>query len=190
VPRITPGRTVVVLIVVLGATLAAINVWFRYATTGQIHALWGTTAMLRIADSPRAELWELAELADGTESLPGSEQVTVGDHDYRIVRRRDLAGARGFVHLRNSLGQDASYNFSCDLGPPDAWPWAIVFFDEDESNRDSRTVVLFDRDIKWAATTEPPDAVHAVELSEKMAAGIKMFVDEQIREEKRKPSAP
>jgi hypothetical protein len=181
--RITPGRAVVILIVVLGATLAAINVWFRYATTGQIHTLWGTKAMLRIAASPRAELWDLAEVENAAVSLPDVEQITIGNRKYRIVRRCDLREARGFVHMRNSLGQDASYNFSCDLGPPDAWPWAIVFFDDNELNQDSRTVVLFDRDVKWAATSEPPDTVHAVELSEKMAAGIKTFVDEQFGEE-------
>jgi hypothetical protein len=180
-----PGRAIVVLLVVLGAALAAVNVWFRYSATGQIHEQWGTKAMLRIAESPQAELWELAEAPDASAMSVEDDDIAIGNRTYRIHKRSDLTRARGFVHLRNSLGQDASYAFACDLAPPNEWRWAIAFFDGDRASRDARTVVLFDADVRWAALAVPIGEANAVELSDKTAAGIKIFLNEQGANERR-----
>lgn len=180
--KITPGRAVVLLIVALGVTLAGINVWFRYATTSRIHERWGTEALLQIADAPRAELWELTPTPWDGVKIAADDAIAIGERQYRIGRRTTLIGAKGFVHLRNSLGQDASYSFSCDLSPPNEWRWAIAFSEDDATRGDARTVVLFDSDVKWAAKAEKTLLVDAIELSEKMSAGIATFLDEQTED--------
>jgi hypothetical protein len=170
----------VLAIVSLGASLAAFNLWYRHATTHRIHEKWGTEAMLRIAESPDAEWWELADADDAAASAASDrDRISVDGRIYSIRRRGDLNRARGFVHLRNSLGQDASYAWATDDLPTSPWRWAIVFLD-DSQDADARTIVLIDENAaRLAAMTLPPKEVAAVKLTAKMTAGLKTFLAEQ-----------
>ena len=178
--RITPGRAAVLLIVVLGVALAAFNVYFRYATTNRIHAHWGTAALLRIADAPRAEWWELALVeANAQPDAPPAgqtvetavERIALDGQAFAIHRRGNLIGARGFVHLRNALGQNASYDWTGKPAPLNRWRWAIAFVDD----RD-RTVLLFDDAFRVVRSFESPEPVP---LTDKMSAGLATFFAEQ-----------
>lgn len=178
--RVSPGRAAVLLIVVLGVALAAFNVYFRYATTNRIHAQWGTAALLRVAEAPRAEWWDLAR-ADANaqpDATPTGqtvetvvERIALDGRTFAVRRRGDLIGARGFVHLRNALGQNASYDWTREPTGAGAWRWAIAFADDRE-----RTVLLFDDAFRVARTFESPEPVT---LTDKMSAGLKTFFAEQ-----------
>lgn len=176
--RLTPGRIIVVLIVLLGVSLAAFNVWFRYSTTNQIHSRWGTEAMLRIAEAPEASWWELVPLASG-ETLPqGAELIHFDFKSYAMWRRGDLITARGFVNLRYALGQNGSYDFDSDEAPPSKWRWAMVFLAHED-----KTIVLIDEEFRWLwsldLTASKKSGEPKVMLTEKMSAGLKTFFDEQ-----------
>jgi len=177
--RLTPGRVIVVLIVLLGVSLAAFNVWFRYSTTNQIHSRWGTAAMLRIAEAPEASWWELEPLGNRPASAAGElDSIVFSGHAYPIRRRGDLITARGFVNLRYALGQNGSYDFSRGDSPTIQWRWAMIFDADGE-----RTVVLVDEDFRWLLAFDPattkPIGNPLVRLTEKMSAGLKTFFDEQ-----------
>jgi hypothetical protein len=181
VPRLTPGRLIVVVVVLLGVSLAAFNVWFRYSTTNQIHSRWGTEAMLRIAEAPEASWWELVPVAeDAYPVAPANrpELQEINGRNYAVVQRGDLIGARGFVNLRYALGQNGSYSFADDQTPPTQWKWAMVF-----SAADGKTIVLVDKAAQWLSVLDGPTASVSggseVELTEKMSAGIKTFFAER-----------
>lgn len=179
-------------IVAVGVALAAFNVYFRYATTDRIHRRWGTPAMLRIAESPRAEWWELAPTDANAQPAPQLsgrtvetaaeaaaettvevvvERIALDGQTLAVRRRGPLIDARGFVHLRNALGQNASYDWSREAEPPNRWRWAIAFVDDQD-----RTVLLFDEPFRVVRTFQ---ASEPVALTDKMSAGLTTFFAEQ-----------
>ncbi|MEX2189003.1 MAG: hypothetical protein WD875_19500 [Pirellulales bacterium] len=209
-PKLTAGKSIVALLVVLGATLAAVNVWHRYATTNRIHGLWGAETMELIARAPQAEWLELVpgEMGraepDSSDSKPSTvdrdnvyrgsvdpsadkgDDLFVDGKRYRAVDRGDLITARGFLNLRYALGQNGSYNWSCDAGPPDTWRWAMIFVEGDR-----RAVLLVDEDCGWIAALPAANLVvgengadklakaKAVETTTQFATGLKAFFAEQ-----------
>jgi hypothetical protein len=172
---------IVVFIVLLGVSLAAFNVWFRYSTTNQIHGRWGTAAMLRIAEAPEATWWELEPPGNRLASEAGELDSIVFpglNVPIHIRKRGDLITARGFVNLRYALGQNGSYDFSRGDSPTIDWRWAMIFDADGE-----RTVVLVDENFRWLrafdVTATKPEGNPLVRLTDKMSAGLKTFFEEQ-----------
>jgi hypothetical protein len=124
------GTWIVAGMIALAMVLAAFAVWFQWGQTRRCLAFYGSEAAHRIQLAPRVELWRIG--GDGAARPP-----TPGD-------RTDVSGARGLVHLRRGLVEDA--NFSWDdpdraAGDPAAEPWALAFFD-DVAGLEPGTVVI------------------------------------------------
>ena len=100
---------------------------------------YGPTAAKRVSKASRVEVWRLAPT----------------DRPARLVAtaRRDVSEARGIVHLRRGLVEDAGFRWE-HAGPPgrlpaESWDYAFVFTDEDGG----QTAVVVDLDASggWLA---------------------------------------
>ncbi len=123
-PAVGPasGRGVVLLMVGLGAGLALFAILHQRNQTVRCLRFLGAPAARRIAASSHVELLRLQP----------------GDREGRVlaVERWDISSARGVVHLRRGLVEDANYAWSArdddrsDAGgrlPAAAWRWGIAF---------------------------------------------------------------
>ncbi len=125
-PAVGPasGRVAVLLMVGLGAGLALFGILHQRNQTVRCLRFLGASAAGRIAASSHVELLRLHP----------------GQHEGRLmaVERWDISSARGVVHLRRGLVEDANYDWSArdddrsDAGgrlPVAAWRWGIAFAD-------------------------------------------------------------
>jgi hypothetical protein len=125
-PAVPPasGRVAVLLMVGLGAGLALFAILHQRNQTFRCLRFLGAPAARRIAAASHVELMRLRP----------------GDHEGRpvAVERWDISSARGVVHLRRGLVEDANYDWSArdaerpDVGgrlPAAAWRWGIAFAD-------------------------------------------------------------
>jgi hypothetical protein len=131
------GTALVVGLLLLGIAAACTGIWYQWEQTRKCLAVYGAAAAGRIASAPRVEL---LELADG--DSPGR---------LREVARRDISGAKGLVHLRRGLVEDANFRWENAGEPPgermpaQAWDWAIVFSDPgDPAGEETVVVIDFD----------------------------------------------
>jgi len=108
----------------LGAGLALFAIFHQRNQTFRCLRFLGATAARRIAASSHVELMRLQP----------------GDHEGRLVavERWDISSARGAVHLRRGLVEDANYDWAArdddrsTAGgrlPAAAWRWGIAFAD-------------------------------------------------------------
>ena len=122
----------------LGLLAAGIGVWFQWQQTRRCLAFYGTRATEQISKSPFVELWQLKPLSGGR-------------HTGRLeaVLVEDITEAKGLVHLRRGLVEDANFQWvegNTERAPlaDAAWDLALVFFDSKQKNESKRTVVVID----------------------------------------------
>ena len=125
------GRLAVVLMVGLGAALALFGILHQRSQTVRCLRFLGAPAARRVAAASRVELLRLRP----------------GDREGRLsaVERWDISAARGVVHLRRGLVEDANYDWHDRAGshpdatapaarlPADAWRWGIAFAESAEA---------------------------------------------------------
>ncbi|NDC62727.1 MAG: hypothetical protein EBZ59_01765 [Planctomycetia bacterium] len=114
------GVPLVVGLLALGLAAAATGVWFQWRQTRRCLAFYGPAVARRISVAPRVELWTLR---------PG-----VGHGRLVAEEKLDVSGARGLVHLRRGLVEDANFRWdgpapTGERLPDDAWDDAVAFFD-------------------------------------------------------------
>ena len=122
----------------LGLLAAGIGVWFQWQQTRRCLAFYGTRATEQISKSRFVELWQLKPLSGGR-------------HTGRLeaVLVEDITEAKGLVHLRRGLVEDANFQWvegKTERAPlaDAAWDLALVFFDSKQKNESERTVVVID----------------------------------------------
>jgi len=128
-----PGSRLVLGMLVVGLLLALFAVWFQWRQTRRCLDFYGPLAARHIQSAPRVELWEL----DGRPDTPR--------------RRIDITSARGLVHLRRGLVEDANFIWpafrwsATDDAAADrpAWDVALAFFESDAATEPD-TLLLID----------------------------------------------
>jgi hypothetical protein len=120
------------LVVVLGSLALALSVvswWYRFESAHRMTQFWGPEAAELIVESGQVEALGLQLVAEGEER--GVELLPQLDGAYAVVSRLDLTDAPGMVHLRHAITSDSSYVWSQTAPAPDAWRWALRFYDAD-----------------------------------------------------------
>jgi hypothetical protein len=112
-----PGTTIVIGILLLALALATFAIWFQWSQTRRCLAFYGADVAWSIQSAPRVELWKL-----GVDSASG-----------RVIAREraDVSTARGLVHLRRGLVEDANFSWAPRAaGRQQAGDWseALAFF--------------------------------------------------------------
>lgn len=111
------GTWVVAGMLALAVALAVFGIWYQHGQTRRCLGFYGSVHARRIQAAPRVELWPLAATGETAPVVP--------------VRRIDISKARGVVHMRRGLVEDA--NFAWDDGAAiDGLPpaFALAFFDD------------------------------------------------------------
>lgn len=114
------GGRIVVGLVVLAALLASFAVWFQWNQTRRCLALYGADRARVIQTARRVELWRLAVEPQAGRPL--------------VAERQDISLARGLVHLRRGLVEDANFSWPDAAGdrlPAAAWDEALAFYTSD-----------------------------------------------------------
>ena len=131
------GKTIVIGLLLLGIVAACTGIWFQRGQTRRCLELYGAVAARRITTAPRVELLGLVR----TDS-PGR---------LRAIERREISAAKGLVHLRRGLVEDANFRWettdsaAMERLPAEAWDWAIVFSDPaDPAGEQTVLVIDFD----------------------------------------------
>jgi hypothetical protein len=143
-PTASAGRTVVVGLLGVAVALAVFAVWFQWRQTRRCLAFYGAEAARLIQGAPRTELWKLA----------------VDPATGRIVatERRDISSARGLVHVRRGLVEDANFAWGTVTAArpaPTDWDEALAFFPA--AGTEPPTVLAFDLDgTGWATVVGQP----------------------------------
>jgi hypothetical protein len=104
----------------VGLMLALFAVWFQWRQTRRCLDFYGPLAARHIQSAPRVEFWEF----DGSP----------GKNPDKPARRIDITSARGLVHLRRGLVEDANFTWPAlpSQAPEEAaWDVALAFFEAD-----------------------------------------------------------
>lgn len=136
--RPASGMRLVLTLVILGIGLASFAIWFQWQQTRRCLELYGSAVARRIQAAPRVELWEPQ---DGAET--GGRAAVAPAHE--SARRFDVSRARGLVHLRRGLVEDANFDWSKRAGGGAAWDAALAFYDRPD-DREPAAVLVFDFD--------------------------------------------
>ena len=137
--RSTPGSMLVIGLLILGLLAAGVGVWFQWQQTRRCLAFYGTRATEQISKSPFVELWQLKPLAGGRHT-----------GHLEAIRVEDITEAKGLVHLRRGLVEDANFHWVGKddtehlLLPDAAWDLALVFSDTKQKPGVEQTVVVID----------------------------------------------
>src|SRR3954465_15245155 len=102
----TSGKWVIIGILAVGFTAAAVSWWFRYNATHHAATFWGRNAFV-IRDADQVQLLEL--LPAIANAPPKSNTVSVGGLSVPVASRQDVSSAHGLAHLRNALLEDQSF---------------------------------------------------------------------------------
>lgn len=125
------GSMLVVTLLLLAVGLALFAVWFQWSQTRRCLAFYGVEAARSIQSAPRVELWRL--------------QCDAASGRVRALDRIDISAARGLVHLRRGLVEDANFNWSPDaIGrrPAPVWDVALAFFASPDQVVPSATMAI------------------------------------------------
>lgn len=156
-----PGSLLVVTLMLLGLAAASFAIWYQRAQTRRCLDFYGPEVARRVTKAPRVEVWTLAP-AD----RPGRLMA---------IDRRDVSTARGIVHLRRGLVEDAGFDWAvagpAGRLPADAWDYAFVFSDPSTEGQ-AAIVVDLDAGDSWIAVVGRPGRARLARLGTGLAAWI------------------
>lgn len=147
VARFNPGSLLVVGLLGLGLAAAGTGIWFQWQQTRRCLAFYGVETAGRVSRAPQVELWLLAHPSGSHHS--GQLQAS---------RRLDISDAKGLVHLRRGLVEDANFAWAAATSgvpqPDAAWDIALVFVQDDATGGGrSLLAVDFGREVDDARLT-------------------------------------
>lgn len=129
------GGLLVIGLVLLGIAAALTGIWYQRGQTGRCLAFFGSEAARRITAAARVELVTLA---------PTGVAARLA-----AIDRRDITAAKGLVHLRRGLVEDANFRWpsapAVEPLPAGAWDVGLVFSDPARPD-DPPTTLLIDFD--------------------------------------------
>lgn len=184
------GSLAVVLMVGLGAGLALFGIIHQRSQTVRCLRFLGASAARHVTASTHVELMRLRP----------------GDRDGRLVAvgRWDISDARGLVHLRRGLVEDANYDWSERAGddpaaevvehrlPSAAWGWGIAFAESPQAvEAGDATILVFAHadagrgEPGWAAVVGSAGRVRLGRIDRGLSKWIDGFLAKRSSDEKR-----
>lgn len=163
--RPATGAWIVGGMLALGAALALFATWFQWSQTRRCLDFYGSEAAHRIQAAPRVELWRLRP--DGVAERPEAD------------RRTDVSQARGIVHLRRGLVEDANFAWDAPAPGRSAPAIALAFYDHaDDAEPQTVVVVRLDEQGGWIESPGRPGVL----VLGRIAAGLRTWLTDVDRQ--------
>jgi hypothetical protein len=129
-PRLIEGKHALTVLIAIGLIGAAISWSYYRRLQRRSLALWGPQAAELMLRAPRAEAWRLetAEHSDDRDI----DLVELDGKRFFVQARVDVSHAPGIIHLRHSLINDHSFDWSSPQvdGQP-RWDYALRFVEDE-----------------------------------------------------------
>lgn len=166
------GKLVIVFI--FGTALAAaVFAWtFQYLRGKRVLELWGPRAarLIRV-EGDTVWLLVLEEAPDGDTHPDTAKTMSIADDTLRVAERIDISQARGLIHARQALIEDASFAWEQPRGNCAArWQYALQF-----RHGDDCATVAIDTNCGRARLLETGAEASIAPI----AAGMETFLEEQ-----------
>ena len=170
------------MIVGLAVVAAVFATWFRWSQGHRAQEYWGVEVARQIRFAPKVELMWLDSPLLGTAGSTSAQQadepngatIMIDGTRWTILKRSDITTARGLVHARQSLIQDATFQWDGQKwGPDSSWTHALLISDPDG---DSLTL-LFDLGDSTEGFVRAQSAPEKIRLT--IPEGFKTFFSEQ-----------
>jgi hypothetical protein len=122
------GKIVVIGVFVVALLAASFALWWNINRARRSLEFWGKDAVKLIQHGKAVELLELQPAATPAAENPAGE-LRYQDRPLVVKRRLDLSQARGLVHARHALTDDASFVWDDAVSgsQPATWDYAIRF---------------------------------------------------------------
>ena len=157
------GKLAVLSILALAVALAGFGLWWNVTGGQRTLEFWGREAGARIID-PEAKV-ELLWLAPADPA--SQERLDIDGRSFTVTAQADVTGARGLVHARHSLLEDASFDWGTPAVEISDYALAVRFRGDGGT-----TTVAFDFAHEQVVCVE---SGHAAKVAPKIAAGWKTF---------------
>jgi hypothetical protein len=105
------GKLAVLSMLLVAFALAAFALWWNVTGGRKTLEFWGQEGGARII-SPQAAVVLLWLEPVGEDAV--GERLSIGGRSYAVVAQADVTGARGLVHARHSLLEDASFDWDAN----------------------------------------------------------------------------
>ena len=162
-----------VIIFIFGTALAAaIFAWsFQYMRGRHILELWGAdNARLIRVEAEQIQLLSLLPADDAADAVP-QRNLTIDDQSFAVVEAAEITDAPGIIHAKQSLIEDASFQWDKPRGEcPPRWQFALEF----RAGQHVATV-LIDTNCERARLLETG---HEAAIHPKIFAGWMTFIGE------------
>lgn len=173
-PRLIDGRYAILAVVLLGL-VSAIGSWLYHARLQRrAIAFWtpDTAALIQRAPNVAFLRLEPTETAAPDDS---AEIMKIGGRPFLIASRIDASRIAGLIHLRHSLLQDGSFDWSTpQANCPPNWAYALQFAGDDGR----ATTIALDFSCDQLLLLDEDKRI----CMQPMAAGLKKFLSEQFTE--------
>lgn len=146
------GKLVILLIFVTATAMGGFAWWHQFQGGRRCVEFWGTRTIYLIQYASRAVVLDLmpAERAASLDLPPEAERLSFSGMDLVVSNDFDVSQARGLIHARHALVDDAS--FEADPAADDCpatWEFAFRFTQAGE-----QVTVLFDPQCRWIGWLE------------------------------------
>ena len=118
------GRWVIVTILAVACGATAFAWWFRSQQGQQTLAFWGSQAAYSIRFAPEVTAWRLR--AEAVETQNGWEKFPIDGQDW-YAQSCSISQAKGLVHARQALIEDASYLWESAPTAVADWDFVVRF---------------------------------------------------------------
>jgi hypothetical protein len=173
-PRFINGKVALLLVVALGVAGASGGWWYQQSLQRRPIRLWGRDAAVLFVSAPHAELWQLEAQDQARSAAP--DFMAANQEAFRVLEKVNVSQARGFLHLRHSLLNDHSFEWSANRASGRRnWRYALRFVDGDRV-----ATLLVSDDFQHAMLGETSTEASISPI----AAGVKTLFEEQLGDTK------
>lgn len=120
------GKFVVLFIFGVSLVAGGVAVWHLYEKGDRTKEFWGTENAVLIYHAPQVELLKLHVGDDVPQEV--LEEILVEGRFRPVIDRQDISQARGLIHFRGALIEDASFDWNKPRGDsPSHWQYIFRF---------------------------------------------------------------
>lgn len=178
-------RIVIFLILSLALCATLFAAWFRWSQGYRALEYLGTDVSQQIRFSENVELvWLESPIFTGMPGRPNAPQAAnsaaqdtmfIDGVKWLVVKRANISDARGLVHARQSLIQDATYRWNDEAwGPDSSWTHAVIYSSKDQGEP---ITLLFDLALNTEGYVRALDGTEKKRLT--IPQGFRTFFAEQ-----------